>query len=399
MMRNHSRPLLALSAFRQRHRPPGGVVITRQWQWTDSAQEEVRPIIQDMPRKGRPHPRNSFQGSYDMDRLVAAYPSLGPHVLAGPTGRPTIKFADPIAVRALNTALLVADYGVNPDYADILPPNALVPPVPGRADYVHHIADALQKSSGDVVPMGPVVKGMDIGTGASCIYPIIAASAYGWRMIASEIDPTSIASARGIVKSNGHDDLIAMRCQELSNSSIFDGVLRSGEYIDFCMCNPPFYPSLEAFQAENARKLRGLAKSRKRRMAVTPYEEVAATTSTNQWEEEGKAVSSNNFGGTDFELWCKGGEVAFVKRIISESKQYWDRCLWFSSLVSRKDNLDKIERSLFKLGKKNDSNEPRKVQTVHRIAMGAGVKSSTILMWSFLDEGERRDWARMRKWG
>ena len=122
-----------------------------------------------------------------MDRLVSSYPLLGPHVILGPTGRPTVDWADPTAVRALNTAILVADYGVNPNYSDSLRLGALFPPVPGRADYVHYyIADALQKSllseDGDnvrdvgdvVVPMGPAVTGMDIGTGASCIYPTIA---------------------------------------------------------------------------------------------------------------------------------------------------------------------------------------------------------------------------------
>jgi len=88
----------------------------------------------------------------------------------------------------LNTALLVADYGVDSNYSDRLPLGALFPPVPGRADYVHHIADALQKSllseddddvsdhvgDGGAVPMGPAVTGMDIGTGASCIYSTIA---------------------------------------------------------------------------------------------------------------------------------------------------------------------------------------------------------------------------------
>ena len=125
-----------------------------------------------------------------MDRLVSSYPLLGPHVIFGPTGRPTVDWADPTTVRALNTALLVADYGVDSKYSDRLPLGALFPPVPGRADYVHHVADALQKSLsseedddddvsdddvGDVVvPMGPAVTGMDIGTGASCIYPTIA---------------------------------------------------------------------------------------------------------------------------------------------------------------------------------------------------------------------------------
>ena len=328
-----------------------------------------------------------------MERLVASYPRLGPHVAPGPTGRPTVDWADPAAVRALNTALLVADYGVNPDYADILPPGALVPPVPGRADYVHHVADALRHSlsedgggdgggGGTAVPRGPAVVGLDIGTGASCIYPTLATAAYGWRMIASEIEPAAVASARDIVRSNGHENRIEVRRQP-NAANIFDGVLRAEDRLDFAMCNPPFYPSREAFRAENARKLRGLAK--KKKGAQAPGE-----------KGEG-AIASNNFGGTDAELWCEGGEVAFVGRIIAESRRHADRCLWFSSLVSRRDNLTKIERSF--PGDAGGRGRGRGVRTVRRVPMGAGQKSATILMWSFLDAAERREWANMRGWG
>ena len=352
----------------------------------------------------RPHPRNSFQGTYDIDQLTAAFPPLDTHVILGPTGRSTISFADPIAVRALNTALLVADYGVTPEYNELLPKGALVPPVPGRADYVHHIADMLATTTSlGHVPMGPSITGMDIGTGASCIYPTIATSLYGWKMIASDIIPASIASAQNIVRANNHRNLIDIRLQE-NRSSIFDGILKEGEVIDFCMCNPPFYTSREAFQAENARKLRGLAKSRANRKGTRSRSLEDRT----KYTIKGKTAiaTSNNFGGSDSDLWCPGGEVAFVQQIISESKskQYWDKCLWFTSLVSRKDNSDKIEYSLLASSAKrrrvNNSGagkKERQVQIVKRISMGAGIKSSTILIWSFLDERERMEWATRRR--
>ncbi|KAL9179126.1 hypothetical protein ACHAXT_000168 [Thalassiosira profunda] len=331
-----------------------------------------------------------------MERLAAAFPALGPYVIRERRGapcRPTIDFADPFAVRALNTALLVADYGVNPRYAEIVPKDALFPPVPGREDYVHHVADALGRcTSSGKVPTGSSVVGMDIGAGASCIYPTISASAYGWQMIASEINKTSIESAREIVDANNHSHLIDVRHQE-SSEAIFDGVLRPGETVDFAMCNPPFYRSPEEFREENARKLRGLARGglNKGRPAAErdPVEP--------KLREEG-GTTSNNFGGTESELWCRGGEVSFVKRIIAESKQYARRCLWFTSLVSRKENVKKIEGALYNMGKKGDMRQLR-VQTIDTIRMGAGRKGATILLWSFLDETERFEWAKLRGWG
>ena len=339
---------------------------------------------------GNPHPRNAFTGVYNMDRLIAAYPSLEPHVIRTRLGepcRPTINYSNPESVRALNTALLVADYNVNPKYSVILPPGALLPPVPGRADYVHYIADILQQSSPDkAIPTGENVVGMDIGCGASLIYPTIATAVYGWKMIATEINSASIESAKMIAHVNDRSDLIDVRHQE-SKKKIFDGVLLRGEKMDFAMCNPPFYASIEAFQKENARKLAGLAKGGLNK-------ELPASVLTRK--EQSLDVGSNNFGGTESELWCEGGEVAFVKRMINESKQYADKCLWFSSLVSRKDNIKRIEGSLFNMGKNISGKQRIQVQEVKRIAMGAGHKTSTILLWTYFDEQQRTDWARMR---
>ena len=97
---------------------------------------------QGTPRKrATTHSRNFFQGSYDMPKLCRYYPPLGSFVTRYPNPaantrvkscRETIDFSDPAAVRALNTALLVADYGILPSFSDIMPPHALVPPIPGK---------------------------------------------------------------------------------------------------------------------------------------------------------------------------------------------------------------------------------------------------------------------------
>ena len=238
--------------------------------FSDRRRKNHGPSSTTFEQKG-PHPRNVFKGSYDMDKLCQAYPPLQSYVVypndnakanskssKKAPNRPTIKFADPNAVRALNTALLVADYNIKPNYAEILPRNALVPPVPGRADYIHHLADLLGEQDGNI-PEGSSVRGLDIGTGASVIYPLVATSTYGWTMVASEINLPSLQSARRIIQENRLENLIDLRQQE-SEENIFAGIFEPKEEIDFVMCNPPFFPSLEAFQAENARKIKGLAR-------------------------------------------------------------------------------------------------------------------------------------------
>jgi 23S rRNA (adenine1618-N6)-methyltransferase len=37
---------------------------------------------------------------------------------------------------------------------------------------------------------------LDIGTGASCIYPILGQTVYQWHFVASDIDPISINTAK-----------------------------------------------------------------------------------------------------------------------------------------------------------------------------------------------------------
>ena len=340
-----------------------------------------------------PHPRNVFKGSYDMEKLCQAYPPLQSYVVSPNNdnakansksskkapNRPTIKFADPNAVRALNTALLVVDYNIKPNYAEILPRNALVPPVPGRADYIHHLADLLGEQDGNI-PEGASVRGLDIGTGASVIYPLVATSIYGWSMVASEINLPSLQSARRIIEENTLENLIDLRQQE-SEENIFDGIiLGPKEEIDFVMCNPPFFPNLEAFQAENSRKIKGLARGgmNKRSRSLSKANEA-----------DQKNEASNNFGGTDSELWCEGGEVSFVKRMIDESKskRYRHKFLWCTSLVSRESNCERIEKYL------RTNAHPEEVR---RISFGAGKKSASILAWTFLNKDKRREWAS--KW-
>jgi len=327
-----------------------------------------------------------------MEKLCQAYPPLQSYVVSSndngkansksskkAPNRLTIKFADPNAVRALNTALLVADYNIKPNYAKILPKNALVPPVPGRADYVHHLADLLGGEQDGNIPEGSSVRGLDIGTGASVIYPLVASSTYGWAMVASEINFPSLQSARRIIEENTLENLIDLREQE-SEENIFDGILEPMEEIDFAMCNPPFFPSLEAFQAENARKIKGLARGgmNKRSRSLSKANEA-----------DQKNEASNNFGGTDSELWCEGGEVSFVRRMIDESKskRYRHRFLWCTSLVSRESNCQRIEKYL------RNNAQPAEVR---RISFGAGKKSASILAWTFLNKDERREWAS--KW-
>lgn len=282
------------------------------------------------------HPRNRFRERYDFARLIAVSPALGPFVKVNAHGAESIDYADPNAVKALNQALLKDAYGLQ--HWDI-PPGYLCPPIPGRSDYLHYLADLIS------VKRGPSVRVLDIGTGANCIYPLIGASEYGWSFVGAEIDPVALRWAQNLVKSNASvAGLIECRLQS-SARQCFRGMIRPGERFDLTMCNPPFHGSAAEAGEGTERKLRNLKVKR----------------------------PALNFGGRANELWCEGGELAFVRRMILESQVYAGQCGWFTTLVSKSAHLPKLEQALGKAG----------ASEVKIIAMAQGQKKSRVLAWRF----------------
>ena len=260
-------------------------------------------------------------------------------------GNESIDFANPDAVRALNKALLKHFYNIS--YWE-LPKTNLCPPIPGRADYLHYIADILAEQNSGVIPTEANVKILDIGTGANCIYPIIGHQEYGWSFVGTEIDKPAKLTAENIINHNPElKDLIKIRLQE-NKRNIFKGIIQADEQFDFTICNPPFHNSREAATEGTKRKLKNLGKT-----------------------AENKPVL--NFGGQNNELWYEGGELAFITNMIFESVHFQKQCKWFSSLVSKKENLKPLYSVLKRV----------KATEVKTINMEQGNKVSRILVWQF----------------
>lgn len=162
------------------------------------------------PNKPTLHPRNRHQGRYDFPALIKAHPDLARFTITNPYGNPSIDFANPEAVRVFNRALLKAQYGIA--HWDI-PADYLCPPIPGRADYIHVLADLLGEDNAGEVPRGAQVRALDIGVGANCIYPLLGHSDYRWRFVGTDIDAVALASANAIVQANKLDKAISLRLQ------------------------------------------------------------------------------------------------------------------------------------------------------------------------------------------
>ena len=312
--------------------------------------------------KGQLHPRNRHQGRYDFPKLIEASPELGRFVILNPYGKQSIDFADPEAVRVFNRALMRQLYGIT--HWDI-PPGYLCPPIPGRADYLHGLADLLAGDNQGNIPRGEQIRALDVGTGASCIYPLLGHGDYGWSFLGSDIDEPALASAQAIVRHNGLAAVIALR-QQHQRGQIFKGLLHEDERFELTLCNPPFHASA----AE------------------------AASGSTRKWKNLGKldpqrALPTLNFGGQSAELWCTGGEASFLKRMIAESVTVADHVLWFSSLVSKISNVAPAQNQLKKAG----------AVDVRCIDMAQGNKQSRFVAWTFHTSAQREAWLQARQVG
>jgi 23S rRNA (adenine1618-N6)-methyltransferase len=307
------------------------------------------------PKSKTLHPNNAHNKGYDFPALIQSYQALAAHVKINKYNSESIDFADPVAVKILNCALLKHHYNI---VEWDIPDGFLCPPIPGRVDYIHYVAELLKFSHiAKSTSLNTSVKLLDIGTGANGIYSLLASRVYGWQCTASDIDPRSLDNVATIISKNPcFEKRIALRLQP-DKSNIFEGVIEEGEYYDISVCNPPFHASLEDALKGNQKKRQNLTINRNGQ-----HDNLA-----------NKVPSVLNFGGQQTELWCNGGESRFLRMMIKESKIFSNQCRWFTSLVSKSENV----KPSIKLLRKLDAIE------IKEIEMKQGNKITRILAWTF----------------
>ncbi len=336
---------------------------------TPPAAPPSKPVKPAKPKAKKPviakaelHPRNKNLTGYDFPAMLEVAPALKRFLKTTPAGTLSIDFANPAAVKALNRALLALHYKV---CGWEIPAGYLCPPIPGRADYIHHAADLLASCNKKVIPTGAGVRILDIGVGANCVYPLVGHAEYGWNFLGADIDEAALANAKMILGKNpGLTEAVELRHQTVWDN-IFVGLLRSGETFDLSMCNPPFHNSPDEVLAVSPRKWNNLGKP---------------------GAQKGASLPRLNFGGGGTELWCNGGERAFVKLMIEQSATIPKRVMWFTSLVSKAENLEHIELALKKAH----------VVDSRIIPMGQGQKQSRMVAWTFTGNGDREKWRKAR---
>ncbi|GAB6026479.1 hypothetical protein CHUAL_012905 [Chamberlinius hualienensis] len=262
------------------------------------------------------HPRNIYRNTPDFKALAELYPEFQPHVTVDSSGRGHVDFRKHEALRAVTKVLLKHDFQIDFE----VPPEHLIPTLPSRLNYILWIEDLLETIPQNMRSHDSSICGLDIGTGATCIYPLLGCKKNGWKFVATDSNKFSTTWARKNVEKNDLTDLIEI--VKVQNDScfldVFDG--RDAEF-DFSMCNPPFF---------NQDEVDPLTKDR----------------SLSRPPPKAPICLTDNEAVTD------GGEIAMVNKMLDESIVLKDKIKIYTSMMGKKQSAKSIKKALFqRLGK------------------------------------------------
>ncbi|XP_063383902.1 U6 small nuclear RNA (adenine-(43)-N(6))-methyltransferase [Cydia fagiglandana] len=261
------------------------------------------------------HPRNIYKNPPDFAKLSKDFPEFANISKRDVSGKVTIDFKDPHALRVLTRCLLKSDFNLDVK----IPEDRLVPTLPLRLNYLLWIEDLMK-----AIKRTEHVKGLDIGTGACAIYPLLATAKNKWTMLGTENDEESLVKALENVQNNNLQDFIQLKLNK--TTSIIDYLFgeESGPEFDFSMCNPPFYSNIQ---------------------------ELMESRST------ARPPPKNGFTGSPHELITEGGELEFCRKMIQESKSHKNKVILFTTMVGHKFTLNELSEDLKADGIKYTSTE------------------------------------------
>lgn len=248
------------------------------------------------------HPRNKYKRPPDYKQLAVIYPEFREIAIMDCTGRVRIDFKERRSLHVLTETLLKHDFDLHVN----IPTDNLNPAIPLRLNYILWVEDLMTHSKLEM----DKVTGIDIGTGAICIYALLLAKIYKCQMIGTEMDKGSVKYAQKCIRRNELQDLIEIIT--VNSDRIFKDVMRDDRIYDFSMCNPPF------FESEN-----------------------------DGFEKITKVLPPRNAPtGNDGELKTEGGETGFVTKMIEESVEMGDRIKIYSTMIGKKADLISLRRLL-----------------------------------------------------
>lgn len=259
------------------------------------------------------HRRNIFRKEPDFKKLACDYQELKKFMTIGSKNKLKFDFKNPEALRALTCALLHRYF----QKRITLPPDRMIPAVPQRLNYICWIEDLVKLIEAQTSDLN--VMGIDIGTGASCIFPILSCHRNPtWSFIGVEADAKSFSVALENVQKNFMDERIRMI--KISTEDTLNDILCLSTYpVTFIMCNPPFFE-----------------------------EEYGVTLELNSGRPKSSANTSDKV-----ESVTSGGEIAFVGHMLEQSRHLKEEVTIYTSMLGRKQSLTHFKQTLSSLNEDN----------------------------------------------
>ncbi|KIW94772.1 uncharacterized protein Z519_04749 [Cladophialophora bantiana CBS 173.52] len=266
-----------------------------------------------------PAPDNIYENDVDFTILALQYPDFAKRLKPNRQ----LDFSDPESVRQLTKCLLHRDFDLSID----LPEDRLCPPVPNRFNYILFIQSLLDSTSPSFHqgfdPERQVI-GLDIGTGASAIYPLLACRQRSqWRFLATEIDEKNREYAqRNILANKLQARIRLIDTDDKGDRLIPTGQLQKFDRIDILLTNPPFYPSTQSLLDSAHQKSR---------------------------------PPNSSCTGSAVEMITPGGEIGFVSKIIAESllPANQRKIQWFSAMLGKLSSVGAVVERLRESGSGN----------------------------------------------
>jgi 23S rRNA (adenine1618-N6)-methyltransferase len=323
------------------------------------------------------HPRNRYRDHpLNITELAKSYPPL--QSFLHPTKEdPNILIFDAKqkgSIYELVKAQFRIDFGIE-NWCGV-PEGYLIPSVTRSLNYLHFMEDLVQevhdkslllgfrakhvREDGDPVKrqrdiddiegekessqpdreISTTVEGIDIGVGASCVFPILGCALNAnWKFVGIDVDKTALEWARENASVSGFSDRInIVEAPAGSAPKLVECLQRNGlsqKKYGFVMCNPPFFDSPPDILEER------------------------------------------QFGGTTLERSCPGGEVAFVSGLIDESVQLKQTIIWFTTMLGIKESLTSILSRL---------HHEASAETIRTYRLEQGHKFRWVVAWSFQKE-------------
>jgi len=344
------------------------------------------------------HPLNPYRDNPPDYKALAQQCPDGLGKFLSHDGSGVINFTDARAVAELNKALLQVDMGLFVEFHE----KRLCPPVPNRLNYLCWLAELLQLRGVDEkqesTGAARAAHVLDIGVGASCIYPLLGAHMYGWTVSGVEIDEESLACARRNVAANPsvsprirlvHVPHSADAMQKLI-VKVFSQCAENSHHRTASKCGgseesgPAERLSSEVhkrFDRAGVPKELGPLAHALRALGLSENPKISAVLTNPPFYSEDEIIERNPrtiCTGSSLEMATIGGEMAFVGAIIADSLLLRDKITWYTATLGKKSSLNPLLILLSGLGIKN----------VRTVRFMGGVTTRWAIAWSFTNKGE-----------